>query len=209
MNASFANVRTPEVASGQPIIRYADVGLSYGSSPILQDIDLDIGQGEFVSIVGPSGCGKTTLVRLVAGLARQDRGQVICDGAPVTGPRQQVAMVFQDYSKALLPWRTAAGNVALALEAMKIPKAERADRIAGLLETMGLGRDAAKLPGQMSGGMQQRLQIARCLAQSPSVLLMDEPFGALDAITRQSLQDEVMAIAAKRKMTVVLRNPRS
>jgi len=186
----------------QPIIRFASIGLSFGNRPILQDIDLDIEKSEFVSIVGPSGCGKTTLLRLVAGLTQPDRGQVLFEGLPITGPRQQVAVVFQDYSKALLPWRSAAGNVALALEAMKVPKAEWPERIRTLLDVMGLGKDADKLPRQMSGGMQQRLQIARCLAQEPKVLLMDEPFGALDAITRQTLQDEVLAIAAKRQVTV-------
>ena len=202
MNASVLAARTVEPGAAAPAIRFANVSLSFGDRLILDDISLDIARGEFVSIVGPSGCGKTTLLRLVAGLAHHSAGAVLLDGVPVTQPRQDVAVVFQDYAKALLPWRTAAGNIALALEAMGVPKPEWADRIAALLDMMGLGKDADKLPRQMSGGMQQRLQIARCLAQSPSVLLMDEPFGALDAITRQVLQDEVLAIAARQKVTV-------
>nr|WP_295462751.1 ABC transporter ATP-binding protein [Mesorhizobium sp.] len=188
-------------AAGKPVIRFIEVGLSYGQRRILEGIDLDIWRGEFVSIVGPSGCGKTTLLRLIAGLARKDEGQVFYNGADVREPSPDVAVVFQDYSKALLPWRTASGNVALALEAMNVPRKEWADRIGSLLDLMGLFKDRDKLPGQMSGGMQQRLQIARCLAQEPKVLLMDEPFGALDAITRQSLQDEVLRIVAERKVT--------
>ncbi|MFN7004148.1 MAG: ABC transporter ATP-binding protein, partial [Roseinatronobacter sp.] len=111
--------------------------------------------------------------------------------------------VFQDYGKALLPWRTATGNISLAMEAGGIPKAERADRIAELLLLVGLKGQDDKYPGEMSGGMQQRLQIARCLAQRPSVLLMDEPFGALDAMTRQGLQDEVLELVARGGTTVI------
>jgi NitT/TauT family transport system ATP-binding protein len=112
-------------------------------------------------------------------------------------------VVFQDYSRALLPWRTAAGNVSLALEALGVPAAERAKRIEPLLAKVGLADHAHKYPAQLSGGMQQRLQIARALAQDPSVLLMDEPFGALDAMTRQGLQDEMLRIAAERQATVL------
>ena len=111
------------------------------------------------------------------------------------GPQTELAVVFQDYGRALLPWRTVAGNVALALEARGIPGAEHASRISPLLKKMRLAEHADKFPSQLSGGMQQRLQIARCLAQEPQVLLMDEPFGSLDAITRQELQDEVARLA--------------
>jgi NitT/TauT family transport system ATP-binding protein len=121
----------------------------------------------------------------------------------VEGPSRDVAIVFQDYSRALLPWRTATGNISLALEAMALPASERQQRIAPLLAKVGLADHAEKYPSQLSGGMQQRLQIARSLAQDPSVLLMDEPFGALDAMTRQSLQDEVLRIAGERRATVL------
>ncbi len=190
------------VAPGQPMISFRGIGLNYGDLEVLKDINLDIAEGEFVSVVGPSGCGKTTLLRLLAGLVRPDRGMVLLNGQPLNGPDRKIAVVFQDYSKALLPWRTASGNIALALSAMGVPKAEWAERIATLLAMMGLADAGDKLPREMSGGMQQRLQIARCLAQEPTVLLMDEPFGALDAITRQTLQDEVLRIAAERKVTV-------
>jgi NitT/TauT family transport system ATP-binding protein len=132
-----------------------------------------------------------------------DAGTVTVNGETVTGPRRDVAIVFQDYGKALLPWRTASGNIALALEAMNYPREKRPARIAELLALIGLSQHAGKFPSQLSGGMQQRLQIARCLAQDPAVLLMDEPFGALDAMTRQALQDEVLAIAARTGATVL------
>jgi NitT/TauT family transport system ATP-binding protein len=184
------------------VIQFSNVSLVIGGRHILDGINIDIARGEFVAIVGPSGCGKTTLLRLLAGLALPSSGEILLDGTPVRAPRQDVAVVFQDYGKALLPWRKASGNIALALEAMNVPRDQWPARIAELLATMGLDRDGDKRPGEMSGGMQQRLQIARCLAQQPSVLLMDEPFGALDAITRQVLQDEVLALAERTGMTV-------
>src|SRR6185312_1157836 len=153
--------------------------------------------------VGASGCGKTTLLRLAAGLLHPSDGDVVYRGQPIKGPARDIAITFQDYSKALLPWRTAAGNVALALEAAGVPRAERAARIQALLDMVGLGQRADTYPIQLSGGMQQRVQIARCLAQGPSVLLMDEPFGALDAMTRQALQDEVLRIFQLGGTTIV------
>ncbi len=184
-------------------ILFEGVGLTLGGRPVIAGLDLAIAPGEFVCVIGPSGCGKTTALRLAAGLVRPTVGSVAFDGRLMTGPRRDVAVVFQDYGKALLPWRTAAGNVSLALEAAGVPKAERSDRIAGLLRRVGLPQHAGHYPSEMSGGMQQRLQIARCLAQDPKVLLMDEPFGALDAMTRQTLQDEVLAIVADTGATVL------
>jgi NitT/TauT family transport system ATP-binding protein len=186
----------------EPLISFRKVGLSLGGREILHDISLDIAPGEFVCVVGPSGCGKTTMLRLIAGLFHPTAGEVSYGGRAVATPRQDVAIVFQDYGKALLPWRSAAGNISLALEALDTPTSERPAIIARLLAKMGLTAHAEKFPGQMSGGMQQRLQIARCLAQNPNVLLMDEPFGALDAITRQALQDEVLGIVASAGATV-------
>jgi NitT/TauT family transport system ATP-binding protein len=182
-------------ANEDPLIAFKHVSLSLGGRPILQDINLDMRRREFICVVGPSGCGKTTLLRLIAGLVHPGEGEVTYKGNVVAEPANDIALIFQDYSKALLPWRTASGNVSLAFEASGLPKAERPARIAALLEKVGLGQHADKYPTQLSGGMQQRLQIARCLAQDPSVLLMDEPFGALDAMTRQVLQDEVLRIA--------------
>ena len=170
---------------------------------ILRDIALSVREHEFVCIVGASGCGKTTLLRLIAGLLTPTAGAVTFRGRPVTGPDRALAIVFQDYAKALLPWRTVAGNVELALESRRVPRGERRDIIARLLAQVGLADRADAFPVQLSGGMQQRLQIARCLAQAPQVLLMDEPFGALDAMTRQNLQDEVARLSAESGTTVV------
>ena len=170
---------------------------------ILQDISLTVREHEFVCIVGASGCGKTTLLRMLGGLLQPTGGQVRFRGQPVTGPDRALAIVFQDYAKALLPWRTVAGNVALALESRNVPRAARGEMIARLLAQVGLADRADAFPVQLSGGMQQRLQIARCLAQAPQVLLMDEPFGALDAMTRQNLQDEVARLSAGSGTTVV------
>jgi len=196
------NAEPPRSVPAGALIEFERVSLSLAGRPILQDVNLEIGKGEFVCVVGPSGCGKTTMLRLIAGLFTPTSGKVRYAGAPVTGPRPDIAIVFQDYGKALLPWRNAAGNISLALEAIGVPKAERQERICRLLQLIGLADDADKFPIQLSGGMQQRLQIARCLAQDPVVLLMDEPFAALDALTRQELQDEIQAIVAARNSTV-------
>ena len=177
-----------------PVISLQNVSVSLGGRPIIAGLDIDIVPGEFVCVIGPSGSGKTTALRLIAGLVQPDVGTVSYKGRALHGPDREIAVVFQDYGKALLPWRTAAQNVSLALEARHVPARERPEIIGGLLHKVGLRGHEARLPSEMSGGMQQRLQIARCLAQNPGVLLMDEPFGALDAITRQSLQDEVLSI---------------
>lgn len=190
-------------SASPPLFRFRNVGLSLGGKLILDDISIDIRKGEILCIVGASGCGKTTLLRLAGGLYQPSSGSVAFDGVPMTAPRQDVAIVFQDYGRALLPWRTATGNVSLALEAANVPVAERKARIEACLSKVGLVGHAEKYPTEMSGGMQQRLQIARCLAQEPQALLMDEPFGALDAMTRQSLQDEALALHAETGATIV------
>jgi NitT/TauT family transport system ATP-binding protein len=170
---------------------------------VLRDITFKVDEHEFVCLVGPSGCGKTTLLRALAGLTPATRGKVLFKDQLVQGPQTGLAIVFQDYGRALLPWRTVAGNVALALEARGLPRAEHGARIRALLQKLNLAEHIEKFPAQLSGGMQQRLQIARCLAQEPQVLLMDEPFGSLDAITRQELQDEVARLAREERRTVV------
>ena len=188
---------------GAPLIAFHGVSHFFGERPVLQDINLTIGKSEFVCMVGPSGCGKTTMLRMVGGLQAPAVGEVTFAGKRVGGPAQEISFMFQDYSKALLPWRTAAGNVSLALEANGVPATQRAERIKDLLGKVGLAGHAEHFPAQLSGGMQQRVQIARCLAQEPSVLLMDEPFGALDAMTRQALQDEILRIIQSSRTTVV------
>lgn len=184
-----------------PLVKLHSTCLTLGGHEILRNIELALKPGEFVSVVGPSGCGKTTMLRLIAGLFAPTDGRILYEGKELRGPTREISVVFQDYAKALLPWRTAAENVSLALEAARIPHKKRALIIQNLLEKTGLGQHSHKFPGQMSGGMQQRLQIARALAQEPKLLLMDEPFGALDAMTRQNLQDELLAILAVNKAT--------
>jgi NitT/TauT family transport system ATP-binding protein len=184
-------------------IAFRNVGLTLGGNRVLEGIDFTVKPGEFVCVIGPSGCGKTTLLRLVAGLLQPTSGGVLSHGEPVTRPPEEVAVVFQDYGRALLPWRTAAGNVSFALEAIGMPAVERPAVIDEILGKLGLAQHAHKYPRQLSGGMQQRLQIARCLAQRPMTLLMDEPFGALDAMTRHALQDEVLRMAAQLEMTML------
>ena len=189
-------------ATQAPVIEFGGISLAYGGRPIISDLSLQVGRGEIVCIIGPSGCGKTTALRMAGGLVQPDSGAVRLLGEPLTAPRRDVAIVFQDYGKALLPWRTAHANVALALEAAGVPRRERDARIRSLLAKVGLAGHDDKYPTEMSGGMQQRIQIARCLAQDPAVLLMDEPFGALDAMTRQGLQDEMLSIVAETGATV-------
>ncbi len=189
--------------SEAPLLQFQDVRLVYGEQVVLGGLSLALRRGEILCLVGPSGCGKTTALRIAAGLVKPNGGEARFDGAAIKGPRRDVAVVFQDYAKALLPWRTAAGNVSLALEAQGTPRAQRAQRIADLLKRVGLAGQEEKFPAQMSGGMQQRLQIARCLAQEPAALMMDEPFGALDAMTRQDLQDAMLGIARSTGATIL------
>ncbi|MFD0141565.1 MULTISPECIES: ABC transporter ATP-binding protein [unclassified Streptomyces] len=164
-------------------------------------IDLEMAAGEFVALVGPSGCGKSTLLDMLGGLTRPTGGRILLDGTPVTGPGLNRGIVFQQY--ALLPWRTAQGNVEFGLEATGVPRRERAARAREFLDLVGLSGFEHRHPHELSGGMRQRVAIARSLAYDPDVLLMDEPFGALDAQTRESLQDELLRIWQRTGKTVV------
>ncbi|MCV7431171.1 ABC transporter ATP-binding protein [Mycolicibacterium bacteremicum] len=158
----------------------------------IDDITIDLAAGEFLVLVGPSGCGKSTLLDLLGGLTTPTSGQILLDGRQITGPGLDRGIVFQQY--ALLPWRTARKNIEFGLEAKGLPSAERRERAEQYLELVGLSGFADRYPHELSGGMKQRVAIARSLAFDPEVLLMDEPFAALDAQTRESLQDELLRI---------------
>jgi len=190
-------------APREMVLRFEQVSIRLGGREILTPTTLEVARGEFICVIGPSGCGKTTLLRAAAGFVAPSAGAVLRGGQRVSGPSREVAFVFQDYGRALLPWRTVHGNVALALEAAGVPSGQRGPRIDAVLATVGLTQHAHKFPAQLSGGMQQRVQIARCLAQQPELLMMDEPFGALDAMTRESLQDELARLVTDRGLTVL------
>ncbi|WP_144639134.1 ABC transporter ATP-binding protein [Bordetella genomosp. 13] len=168
----------------------------------LQDVSLTVEAGEFLVIVGPSGCGKSTLLDLLGGLARPSAGRVLLDGKPIVGPGLDRGIVFQQY--ALMPWRTARANVEFGLESLRgVTRAERAERARECLALVGLTGFEDHYPHQLSGGMKQRVAIARSLAYQPGVLLMDEPFAALDAQTREQLQDELLRIWRTTGKTIV------
>jgi NitT/TauT family transport system ATP-binding protein len=167
----------------------------------LQDISLEIPHGQFVCLLGPSGCGKSTLLNAVAGFAPPTSGRVLADGVPVAGPGPERGMVFQEY--ALFPWMTVEQNVGFGLEIKGMPRAQIAARVGELLKLLSLEDFAKRYPKDLSGGMRQRVAIARVLALDSPILLMDEPFGALDALTRRNLQDELLRLWAELKKTVI------
>jgi NitT/TauT family transport system ATP-binding protein len=169
--------------------------------PALIDINLEIQEGEFICLLGPSGCGKSTLLRIIAGLIPASSGQITINGQAIDGPGPDRAVVFQDY--ALFPWMSVRDNIEFGLEARRLAPAARKEISDKLLKVVGLADFANRYPHHLSGGMKQRVSIARALAVNPSLLLMDEPFGALDAQTRQSLQDELLRIWREYRKTVV------
>jgi nitrate/nitrite transport system ATP-binding protein len=171
----------------------------------LRDIHLNVDPGEFITLIGHSGCGKSTLLNLIAGLTLPTSGVLLCDNKEINAPGPERAVVFQNHS--LLPWLTCFDNVHLAVERVfgaHEEKAQRRARTQAALELVGMGHAMGKRPHEISGGMKQRVGIARALAMEPKVLLMDEPFGALDALTRAHLQDELLKIVARTKSTVVM-----
>jgi len=174
---------------------------TFGALTALDDVSLDIADGTFLSLVGPSGSGKSTLLDLLGGLATPTSGEVLIDGEPVRGPGLDRGVVFQQY--ALFPWRTARANVEFGLEGGSLGKRQRAERAREYLALVGLSGFEDRYPHELSGGMKQRVAIARSLAYDPAVLLMDEPFAALDAQTREQLQDELLRIWRRTGKTIV------
>ena len=189
-----------------PFIRANDITLVFKSKnrdPVaaLNKLSFEIARGEFVSIVGPSGCGKSTFLNLLLGLLRPDSGALQIDGIAITGPGQERAMVFQEFG--LLPWRTVTANVELGLELKGIATTQRTDRAMELIKLVGLKGFERHYPHELSGGMKQRVGLARALATDPAVLLMDEPFAALDAQTRDLMQSELLQIWERTRKTVL------
>jgi NitT/TauT family transport system ATP-binding protein len=173
-----------------------------GDVPALDDVTVRLSGESFVCLVGPSGCGKSTLLRILAGLLPPDGGRVLLDGHRLTRAQRRVGIVFQKTN--LMPWRTVAGNLALPLELAGIPPVEREERTQAMLELIGLEGFAGAYPGALSGGMAQRVAIGRALIHDPQVLLLDEPFGALDALTREQMSEELLRIWARHRKTVLM-----
>ena len=194
----------PSATSAPPTVEFRSVEKCYGAGPvILEDFSLTAAPGEFIALIGPSGCGKSTLLKLIAGLSPITAGQLLLAGRPATAdrsaPADELAYVFQEPT--LLPWLTVAANVALPLDLRATPPARRAELVAAALALVGLAPRADYYPRQLSGGQKMRVSIARALVLSPQILLLDEPFGALDEMTRDRLNEELLAIRERQRWT--------
>lgn len=201
--ATSARAATPAADPQTPIIEVRGVHKVYGGSVVaLKDINLDLERGQLTSLLGPSGCGKTTLLKIIAGLLEPDHGQVLVNGRPVTGPGPERAFVFQDF--ALMPWASVLRNAAFGLELQGMAKAEREDRARHYIAEVGLAGFEDKFPHQLSGGMRQRVGLARALAVNADVLLMDEPFSAVDEQTRRKFQEDLLRLREIEKKTFIL-----
>jgi NitT/TauT family transport system ATP-binding protein len=177
------------------------VSKRYGNTTVLRDVDLSIAQGEFVSLIGPSGCGKSTLLKLISGLTAASEGSILVDGAAPTKARKTISYIFQDAT--LLPWRTVARNVGLGLELEHANREVRKQKVQSLIELVGLTHVADAYPRQLSGGMKMRVSVARALATTPRLLLLDEPFGALDEMTRDRLNEELLRLKVEQNWTAL------
>ena len=190
------------------MLEVTDLTRTYGQGPgahvAIEDVRLSVAEGELVSIVGPSGCGKSSLLRCIAGLLQPTRGQVELNGTPVDGVPDGLSVVFQDYSRSLYPWLTVRDNVALPLRRTERSRKARRAAADASLDAIGLPGVGEKYPWQLSGGMQQRVAIARALAGEPVLLLMDEPFGSVDAQTREDLEDLTLRVRSERGITILL-----
>jgi NitT/TauT family transport system ATP-binding protein len=180
-------------------VEFRNIGKTFGSKRVLDDVSLSVREGEFVCLLGPSGCGKSTLLNIVGGFIRPDEGSVTIDEAPVTGPDPRRIFVFQE--RGVFPWLTVEENIAFGLHDRK--PAERSERIAWYVNMVGLRGFEKAYPGELSGGMKQRLEVARALAVNPDVLYLDEPFGALDSITRLQMRRELLRIWQAEKKTII------
>lgn len=182
------------MSADAPLLVVEGLGHAYGERTIFENVDFTVGPGEFVCIVGPSGVGKSTALNCISGLLRPTRGSLTFLGDRVDGPPAALAVVFQDYSRSLMPWLTARKNIELPLRSDGVPKAQRAERIERALSEVGLEGAGDLYPWQMSGGMQQRVAIARALACQPRLIIMDEPFASVDAQTREDLEDLMLRV---------------
>ena len=187
--------------SNAPMLRVRNLHKEFGTNLVLDDFSLDVADGEFVSLIGPSGCGKTTALRIVAGLLGPTKGDILVANKPSLGPSRDKAIVFQHFN--LFPWRVARSNAEYGLEIQGVPADERRKVVDQYLKLLGLSEASHLYPSQLSGGQRQRVGIARALAIQPKLLLMDEPFGALDALTREHLQGMLLQICDERRLTVL------
>jgi len=195
------NAESPGRNAAPHVLRIKDVRKVYRDLEVIRNISLNVAASEFVSILGPSGCGKSTLLMMVAGLVEQTEGEILINGGLLTGPRREIGVVFQQ--PVLLPWRTVLDNVLFPIELLKLPRAKYKQRAMDLLAMAKIGDFAHRLPRQLSGGMRQRVSICCALIHDPSILLMDEPFSALDAITRDEMGVELLRIWQANRKTVI------
>ena len=196
---------TPGAGAAGEVIEVRGLSKVYGGGPdavvALDDIDFAVADGEFLSIVGPSGCGKSTLLKILAGLLARTSGEARLNGAPIDGPRKDIGVVFQ--SPVLFPWRSVLGNVLLPVDVQQLGRERMTQRALDLIDLVGLSGFEHRYPWELSGGMQQRVALVRALIHDPALLLMDEPFGALDALTREAMNVELQRIWLERRKTVV------
>jgi NitT/TauT family transport system ATP-binding protein len=207
ISPATARPRLADVVQRETLVTIAGLEKIYATKDgqtiqALKDVNLGIANGEFVSVVGPSGCGKTTLLKILAGILRRSSGDVTIEGRAVIGPSREIGVVFQ--APVLLPWRNVLQNVMVPVEVQKRERGKFEERARQLLAMVGLAGFESKYPGELSGGMQQRVGICRALVHDPSFLLMDEPFGALDAMTREQMNEELQRIWTDSKKTVLL-----
>jgi NitT/TauT family transport system ATP-binding protein len=185
------------------MLRIENLAKSYGDTQAIGDIGFEVSEREFVCVVGPSGCGKTTLLKCMSGLLAPTSGRVLLHDKPVTGPPEEMALVFQEYSRSLMPWMSVRNNVTLPLRHKRLDKAERSRLVEEAVDAVGLKGNLDRYPWQLSGGMQQRVAIARALAYQPQILLMDEPFASVDAQTRADLEDLILQVRERFDVTIV------